>query len=59
MLTDLELGEINIICLRNCISHPSTGGGNTLQCFQNCETSLTRLMKEGKYDLVPTMEFKV
>jgi hypothetical protein len=42
-LNELELGEINILCLKNCIEQTNS----KKQCFQNCEDILTKLMITG------------
>ena len=41
-LNELDFGEINFICIHNCI-----GQGFMNICFENCEVTLTKLMKEG------------
>ncbi len=49
----MELAEINILCLYECIDNK----GYVKQCFSNCEKTLTRLMLSNEFDLVPTTEF--
>jgi hypothetical protein len=55
MLNVLEMGEINGLCLKTCIDHE----GFVRECFKNCETTLTRLMLQNQFDLVPVTEFSL
>jgi hypothetical protein len=52
-LNELELAEINILCLKGCIDKPDY----MPICYKGCEKTLSKLMIEGKYDQVPLMEF--
>jgi hypothetical protein len=45
-LDELELGEINFICLKNCASHISI----LKNCVDSCENTLSKLMREGNSD---------
>ena len=54
-LNDLELAEINYICIDHCIDYKTFAK----QCFTNCENTLTRMMENGQYEDVVTTEFKI
>ena len=54
-LNELELGEINIICIEQCIDKTDY----MKECFQGCESTITRLMLKGDFQLVPILEFIV
>ena len=54
-LNKLELGEINIICIEQCIDKTDY----MKECFQGCESTITRLMLKGDFHLVPILEFIV